>query len=121
MIACLWGWWLLDNGRNPKNEHNCSFLGLLVARWQREVETPKMSNYAHFRGWCWTQKGRNPKNERSCSFSGLVMARDRLQPQRQAVMLVSGLVVARERCRNPENEQSCSFWGWWWPERGYKP
>ena len=33
-------------------------------------------------------------------------------------MLISGLVVARERCRNPENEQSRSFQGWWWPERG---
>ena len=67
---------------------------------------------------------RYPRVTRGNPYLGLVVARDRLQPRRRAVVLISGLVMARDRCRNPENERLCSFSGLvvaLWPETSCNP
>jgi len=63
---------------NPKNEHECSFLGLrgwwqwwwqLENAWNPENEP--LCSFSGFQTWWWQlNNGQNPENEHECSFSG---------------------------------------------------
>jgi hypothetical protein len=96
------GWWWPGILQPPKNERNGSFSeGVGGGGGQREAQPPKTSMTACF--WCvWMVV---------VARGGLwvvVVARGRSNARKRAVVLIFGVVLARE---GPalENEHSCSF------------